>query len=65
MRLQGHKLTTTWNRVRGNGAVTTGTCQCKKWKATGSSQVEVRAQYNQHVADSKKTAKERPAAAKM
>lgn len=64
MRLQGHKLNTTWNHVRGDGSVTNGACVCKKWKYAGSSQAEVRNEYRLHVAAAKRTTKKKPATAK-
>lgn len=55
MRSKGHKLKTEWNGRRGDEAVTTGTCLCRKWKKTGPSQESVRRAYRSHVTAAKKT----------
>lgn len=56
MRSKGHILKTEWNGRRGPEAVTVGTCICRKWKKTGSSQTEVRGAYRTHLADVKRKA---------
>lgn len=56
MRSKGHLLTTEFNGRRGAEAVTVGTCACRKWKKTGSSQTQVRAAYRTHIASVKRKA---------
>lgn len=49
-RIKGHKLTTEWNRERGDESSTTGTCLCGDWEESCSSQSEVRFEYREHLA---------------
>lgn len=56
MRSKGHKLKTEWNGRRGDDAVTTGTCECRKWTRSGKSQEAVRGAYRTHVASAKSRA---------